>query len=339
MSLLLAGWCCPASAQGAPLPQVPAPLPAIPDRDAGQPAERLINSYFMESRWDELEPLLARVVKDDERDNDGRPRLYLAMSSFYESMFEWSDRADRDMPVRIRQYADAFPESALAAVLPAMHTSNLAWRARGRGFASSVTPEGWALFEQRNLQAWQQLMAARERGSRLPVWYQYALTVGLDVGRPLDELMQILNEGLQRHRGYFPLYFAITRTFAPRWGGDYAAADAFIRAQVAAPTNVDGDVLYTRLYWVLDQYDGEQQSFFEDSAVDWPRMRAGFEALMRAYPDSRRNGAFFLAYACRAHDGETYVKWRGRVSPDDLADVAPEGITPEVCDARFLKQA
>ena len=97
-------------------------------------------------------------------------------------------------------------------------------------------------------------------------------------------------------------------------------------------------MLYTRLYWVIDQYAAADPDFFEASRVSWPRMRTGFELLMKEFPNSQRNQASFLAYACRARDAVTYAKWRTTVHPGFFQQVAPDGISLDVCDARFMKK-
>jgi hypothetical protein len=64
----------------------------------------------------------------------------------------------------------------------------------------------------------------------------------------------------------------------------------------------------------------------------------GFELLMKDFPNSKRNQAFFVAYACRAKDAATYTKWRQTMPPGLFQQVAPDGISLEVCDARFMKK-
>ena len=137
--------------------------------------------------------------------------------------------------------------------------------------------------------------------------------------------------------GYHSIYFSYARQFAPRWGGDYDTADAFITSQVGAKSNTEGEILYTRLYWLIDQYAADPD-FFAASRVSWPRMRTGFELLMQGFPNSQRNQASFVAYACRARDAATYAKWRTTVHPGFFQQVTPDGISLDVCDARFMKK-
>jgi hypothetical protein len=217
-----------------------------------------------------------------------------------------------------------------------MHAS--AWQARGSGLASTVTEEGWALYRERSAAAWELIMLAKQTSARLPTWYELAISIGMNAGIDDEVLAAIFNEGIQRFPGYYSIYFNYARQFAPRWGGDYETADEFITAQVAAKSNTEGEVLYPRLYWAIDHYEGASLDFFEASRVSWPRMRTGYELLMKKYPNSQRNQAHFLAYACRANDAVTYAKWRPTVQPGWFQQVAPNGISLDGCDRRFMKK-
>jgi hypothetical protein len=318
-----------------PLSVAQAPTPESAAWEADQEPPVLAMHYAGGSRWADLDAMIVRLATTDARDPDGRPTLYRTLTQFNDWMIQWSVEEDALFKTKFADYQKRFPQSAFAAMLPALQMNAAAWRARGLGFSSTVTPEGRRLYQERSRKAWDLILRAKPKAASLPIWYESALWIGQDAERPPKELLALLQEGLQRHKGYFPMYFSIMRSFSPRWGGDYGDADAFIVAQVASSTNLDGEALYTRLYWVFDQYTGERQDFFDASRVDWPRLRKGFELLMKKYPASARNRAYFVSYACRAHDKATYRKWGVAVSDDDLMQVTPEGLTPEICDARL----
>ena len=164
----------------------------------------------------------------------------------------------------------------------------------------------------------------------MPAWYEQALWIGADAHVSMRCLTSLFEDGISRFPGYDSIYFAYGRSFVPRWGGSYATADAFIRAAAASKTNPEGEALYTRLYWLLDQYNGQDQDFFTASRVRWPRMRAGFEPLIKRYPSSAWNQANLVIYACRTSDGASYYKWRKTVDARQFVQAAPQGISPEV---------
>ncbi len=297
-------------------------------------------SYFAQGHCEELDALIEKVAASRDRDMDGRYDLEMATEEIADRLNQFGDELSESLQQRrIQDYLHDFPNSAFAPILDAMHMHALAWRARGTGWSSSVTPEGWTLFHDRSKAAWNEMLQAKARSSRLAVWYSEAISIGLDADVPMAQLTALFEEGIARFPGSHAMYFAIERPLSPRWGGDYKPADAFIRAAVASKHNPEGDILYTRLYRQIDHYQGDTADFFTASKVSWPRMRAGFEQMMKAYPNSFRNIASFAIYACRAGDAATYWKLHDAVIEEVFSDFAPAGLSMEVCDARLATKS
>jgi hypothetical protein len=293
--------------------------------------------YLEDDDWAALDALVDKLAASGERAEDGRFWLY-KVSRVAEQWFnDLPGDSDEALQEKFRSWQKERPDSAYASVLAAMQMHATAWRARGRGFASSVTPEGWALFRERNAKAWKMIQVAKPKSARIAAWYEEAISIGMDADIPSLQITALFNEGINRFPGYHPLYFNYARQFSPRWGGDYADADVFIKSQVLAKINPEGEVLYARLYWLMDQYGGGDPDFFTASRVEWPRMRSGFELLMKQFPASAWNQATFVVFACRAGDAATYFKWRQTVDGNQFYKAAPEGISLEVCDARFTR--
>lgn len=296
--------------------------------------EWLGQQYVGAREWVELDTLVEKLAASKERAEDGRFHLYLMTQAISHRFLNVPGETHKS---EFAEYRQQVPNSAFLPILEAMEMHASAWLARGQGLSSTVTPEGWQMFKERNEAAWELILAAKKTSDRLPTWYEQAISIGMDADVRNDELTAIFNEGIKRFPGYHSIYFVYARQFAPRWGGDYDSADAFINAQVAAKTNPDGEVLYARLYWLIDQYAADPD-FFENASVSWPRMRAGFEQLMKQFPNGKRNQASFVAFACRASDAATYFKWRQSVHGGFFSQVASDGISLEVCDARFTRK-
>lgn len=315
------------------------PDPQSPLLPAYTTPEWLAQKYVGEAEWQKLDALIDGLVASSERHEDGRYRLYLVTTAVSDWLDAWDEEQDRLFQQRFDEYERDIPGSAFAPILRAMQLRTTAWRARGSGYASTVTPEGWKLFKQRISKAWEILQQSKARSSRVPTWYEQSIITGMDAGVPDAQVTALFNEGIRRFPGFHPLYFTYIRQFTPKWGGDYETARDFIEAQVAAKTNPEGEILYARLYWLLDQYSGHDPDFLADSLLNWPRMRNGFELLMKQYPQSKWNQANFAAFACRSGDANTYLKWRDRLPAGEFRRAAPEGLSLEVCNARFLKGA
>lgn len=299
------------------------------------PRQRALQ-YVNDHAWKELDSLIDSLAASGKRTPDGDFELQSATSAIAGS-FNYRDQAkDRALLESAAAYRRAHPESAFAPLLPAMQLRGAAWRARGGGYSSSVPKEGWRLFSERSREAWQKIMAARARSERLPTWYEQAIQIGVDAAVDERELEALFEEGILRHPEFYPIRAAMARRFSPRWGGNYAAADAFVRTQAAA-ANSEGDALYTRLYLTVDSYSGQELEFFDKSRVDWTRMRTGFDSLFAKYP-TPSNRAVFAIYACRAADGATYMKLRREIDASTWEEYAPAGVSLEVCDERFLQR-
>jgi hypothetical protein len=191
------------------------------------------------------------------------------------------------------------------------------------------------MFKARNQQAWKVLKDHERLSSANPIWYHQALYIAGDLGQTGPELRRLFDEGLRKFPDYFALHHVYMRSMVPRWGGSWESAAKFVAEQVAQKGDEAGDILYARLFWYGDSWDGSSPDFFEKSRVEWPRMRRGFERLMEAYPNGARNHAAFASFACRANDAETYRRLRPNIDRGWFREVAPRGATVEACDARF----
>jgi len=287
--------------------------------------------------WDDLDTLAAELTKADKRDRDGDPELRNMTRGITAWLEALPAKDDVKMAEQIGHYRIIKPDSRMGPIVEAMHQHVTAWRARGRGFNNTVTPEGRALFDERNARAWTLITQARPQSDSLPSWYEQALAIGADADAEPKTLRAILEEGVRRFPGYFPLYAIALREHAPRWGGSYEDADRYIRKAVSSKSNTAGDELYTRLYSELDyRYDGGQQTFFTASKVSWTK-KAGFQLMVKRYPASPQTRADFAIDACRAGDGDTFLQLRKSIDSELFDKSTPEGITLDVCVARFSR--
>jgi hypothetical protein len=335
IALFLGAFLCGA-ATAQPAPAVPEAAPPETPAFFKEPSW-LGQDYFNKDSFAKLDALVADYVKSGTRTDDGRFALYMLTSSLEEWFGLWTAEQDGSTAQKLDAWNKENPGSAMQPIVAAMQMHRTAWRVRGGGYSSTVTEEGWRLFRERDRRAWQILMDHKKESSVIPTWYELAISIGGEIDISDDELRKLFDEGIRRHPGYHPIYFTFARQFTPRWGGNYADADAFILEQTKAKTNPEGEILYARLYWLMDQYEDGSPSFFEDSLVSWRRMRSGFERMMLAYPKSAWNQANFAVYACRARDATTYALLRPKINAGQFQAAAPEGISLEVCDARFMK--
>jgi hypothetical protein len=219
------------------------------------------------------------------------------------------------------------PDSRLRPTAEAAYWVQVAWHARGDGFASTVTPEGWKIFRESLAKAAKVLEDGAEKGRESPLWYESALATAGALGAPARALDGIFDEGATKFAYYTPLYFTRLNYLLPKWGGDYPDIDRFIRGAVMRTQAKAGTTYYAHLYMaVLGSFKGGD--FFRETPASWPLMRHAFEEeVARDDADVHQNATV----ACLARDRETT-----RRLMDQLGDKANlgrdvEGFSTEAC--------
>jgi len=289
---------------------------------------------FAGAEFVRLDALVQRLLKNRERAIDGRFQLALLESGIEERIDAWATVSPGAAARLVADWKKAVPDSAYRPIVEVMVLRADAWHARGDGAAAQVSPAGWESFKARNEAARQVLQDSRKRASAFPVWYSQAIELAFETSQPREKIDALLLEGVERFPGYFNLYFSYLNYLQPKWGGSFEQANSFILEQTMSPDNPDGEVLYARLYWFFDQCDQcSDRKYFENSQVDWVRLRKGFDRLTATYPYSARNLAAFTDFACRANDAATYKRLRVRVDAEVYGTMSR--IPLERCDARF----
>ena len=287
-------------------------------------------------KWDDFEALAARLATSDERNQDGEDRWDMILWMIRDYLQRAGQDGDYQWRTRFEEYSKSMPKSPFAPLMPVLQLQSMAWRARGDGFASTVPPEAWQLFHDRLNQAWKLLVQAKPLSSRLQPWYRLSIEVAVALDCPRAQVVALVNEGITKFPDDDALYRAAMRQYAPRWGGNYVAADEFIQAQVSAKTNQRGEERYARMYWYLDAAGGGEDAFFDESRVRWTRLRDGFGLLIKRYPESKKLPSVLAAFACRAGDVDTYRRLRNGLDYSEFNAATPQGMSVETCDEKFI---
>lgn len=239
--------------------------------------------------YDEIERVAAQEAKKPTIFADGS----WSLSSFYVGL--WSGVKDtkteadwKRAHARVVEWNAARPNSLLAQLCLARSWTSGAWSARGNNFADKVSPEAWAIVEERQAQGapiYQKLLNAPQAFS--PLVYAAAQRYGRLGGAPRDWQDRVFKRAIAQ----FPTYTDFHRERAigllPRWYGEPGeweeelarAADA----EAARAGQEAGDQLYARVMWSQWDY---YKNWREETSIDWPRTQRGFEALLRQHPDS-----------------------------------------------------
>lgn len=275
-----------------------------------------------------VDEVLAQYREEGERFTDGMPRAY----GVSRGLVQYCARAplgEKAMQA-VREWRKASPSSAAGILAEACLWRESAWNARGPGFASEVSEEGWRLFHERLEKASEILIGGKAVASATPLWYVDYMEVQLGTNAPVEEIEATFREGQKRYPTYEPLYFQLLRTNLPQWRGDAAALEQVLRNAVKALPAEDADAMYARGWWYVEQHVAGGAIF--TLGADWARIHRGMQHLAVKFPDSDFNRSKLGAFACRAKDADTYKKVRRNLGERLRRDAFEWEFSVDVCD-------
>ena len=167
-----------------------------------------------------------------------------------------------------------------------------AWKARGSGFANTVTPQGWALFNERVQSAHTTLEEARGISANCPEWYRAMQTVALAQGWPRQQVDALVQTAMAQDPGYYYFARAEANYLLPKWYGKPGDTEAYAAQVADALGGREGDALYFLIAAHTNCCNNVQAP-----AMDEGRAQRGFAALDQLYGSTTReeNEAAFLA--------------------------------------------
>jgi hypothetical protein len=287
---------------------------------------------FAHQRFADLDALITRYSTLDYRFDDGRFKLS-GISQFFDRRFG-TQATGESIQGLLGPWIAANPKSAGAAIATAAAWRGAAWRARGQGYASTVSAEGWQLFHERLKFALKALMDSESYAATNPLWYLEYLQVNLGLDASMADQLTIYERGTRAFPEFFPLHFEMIVALLPQWHGSYQDEAAFVDTVAAHSPSALRAQTYTRLWWYTNQLTDLDVNIFRDMGASWPRMRDGFESLLKDFPNSRWNKSNFASFACVAGDTRTYARLRAELGNKIYPMAFPSNTSIDVCDER-----
>lgn len=160
---------------------------------------------------------------------------------------------------------------------------NLAWAARGTGWADSVTREGWRIMRERLSEARNVLTAGAityPQEKRLPT---LMLTVELGQGGDIPAMDAWFHKAIALDPGYFRAYSKKMYFLQPKWHGTPRDVVNFGRECLA--TGRWDDCIPMVLVNGLDDLADQYKNLYQDAEI-WKLYRSTCEEFLRRYPKS-----------------------------------------------------
>ena len=252
-------------------------------------------SLIAAGQYDEIERTAAGLTQTPVLMSDGGWTL----APFWVGL--WQDgegeAAWQKAHAQVEKWAAARPQSPLARVTLARSWTSGAWIARGDEFANKVSDQTWKTVEERQAQAApliRNLLNAPQASS--PLVYGSAQRYGRLGGAPRDWQDKVFERGVAQFPGYTDFHRERSALLLPRWDGapgEWEAEAARAADAEAARTKDDaaGDRLYARIVWSQWDYHKNMQ---QQTRVDWPRTKRGFDAILAQHPGSLAASTIYL---------------------------------------------
>jgi hypothetical protein len=251
-----------------------------------------------------LETLVASIKAKGYQIEDTKPEL----SAFYEA-FVVPDTAKEEAWLKRREALEEWlagvPESSAARTALADWWTSFAWKARGRGFANTVTPDGWKNMEERLEKAGQILVSIEPDSVDDPEYFRLWLTVALGQGWRPSQMNRYFEAGIAAGKNYYPLYSSKGYFLLPKWHGGEDDLEVFAASAADSFPGDQGDLLYANLMQMKAEDFGEK--FFQNSTADYERMKKGAAFGMKSEDEHTRYRAKHLLchFAARKGDDAT----------------------------------
>ena len=227
--------------------------------------------------YDEIEKIAAQLQKSNESDAKGVPHL----SAFFDGLSKSEDFGA--LKSRIAAWRAARPKSDLARLASLAMWTDQAWRVRGDGLASAVSPDIEARMSDATERAGETLKALPQSAFDSPLAYQAALDWGRVSGTDREALDELFEGGTAKFPDYLPLYTERARHLLPRWMGEPGEWETMAKKRADQIGGYEGDVFYARIVWNLTQ---SFAGLSAESRFDTDRVQRGLETLQKQFPDS-----------------------------------------------------
>ena len=239
-----------------------------------------------------------------------------ALRSFYSGLENISrDASDSDFESRIavfKEWMAEKPESVTPRVALAEVLLDFAWKARGSGYADTVTEEAGRLMKERLAMAHTVLADARKLKETCPRWWPAAQSIALGEGPKLQDYKALCEEGLSLDPSNQTIYLYQSYHLQPRWYGKKGDWERFAAETAKIVGGDEGEMLYARIIWYLNG-KGLFHNIFSDSEVKWSRVKRSFDALLTKYPESLSLMSEYAQLACNAADWRKARELFGRI--------------------------
>jgi hypothetical protein len=292
-------------------PGAAADTPDLSDTDQRDFRVTLL-ALFNAGRYADLDALAQQLQQQRSRFRGGAWRLHVFFGTLSSPGAETAtDAAWKAQIVKLEQWAQSSPASPTPRIALAQTYLRFAWKARGHGFANTVTPEAWALFKDRVQRARSTLEQSAAVAENSPHWYLQMQGVALDQQWDRAAFDALAERALAHEPDYY--YFATSESIylLPKWYGKRGDTERYA-AEVADRIGGDeGDAVYFQIAATINCCNRTQAPL-----LSWPRVQRGFAAIESLYRSTNRERNVMAYLAVHGGDAATAQQLFARIGSD-----------------------
>lgn len=249
-----------------------------PEEYAGQMVELLKRQDF-----DGLEHAAEIARSSKSRFPGGTWKLYI----FYDSVSKplgGRQASDADWAAELtllKQWTSRKSQSATARIALAQAYLGYGSKARGNGYAETVTNEGWQSYGGRAELALSTLKEAATMPDKCPYWYSAMIQVAVAQGWSKSRTKAIVDELISFEPGFYHVYREYANYLQPKWYGMEGEAEAFADSISQRIGGQEGSFVYFEIATVLNCAPCGNTG--NPTNMSWPKIKEGYAALESLY--------------------------------------------------------
>ncbi|MCX7722245.1 MAG: tetratricopeptide repeat protein [Verrucomicrobiae bacterium] len=279
-----------------------------------------LKTMLVRGEYDALENRLREILRSGRRNPAGQSEIYLAYGYLCRNptgTFGFEQFLDR-----FRRWAEARPDSHFAHAAYGTVLIDHAWHARGSGWGTTVTPEGWKLFEERLQKARAALERAYELDPSDPLPPAWLITVARGLGLDRDEMEKQFARGVAADPAEYTVYSSKLTYLMPKWHGSEREMFEFARKAAAeSPTNSIVPAVILDAHWeMFTVMYSKDKRYFRRPGV-WEEMKQVFATVCDRFPGAHKLRNRFALAAFYAGDYATAARQLDLIGEQWLSEV------------------
>jgi hypothetical protein len=200
----------------------------------------------------------------------------------------------------LKAWESARPESVTAMLALAETYVSYADKARGTGYADTVSEAGWKLHNERIAMSASTLAEAAKLKEKCPYWYEVMQHVALSQGWGKAQARKLLDDAIAFEPTYYHYYREYANFLLPKWYGQPGETEAFAEDTSNQIGGQEGKFVYFEIAGLASCQCDSDDSHMQ--YLSWPRIKEGYAALGQLYGYSNLKRNRFAHMAVEAND-------------------------------------